>query len=155
MAKTTSVETKAAEKVLQAMDNHWFNPTIMARELVNGCGYYTQSKVMELVVEIIKQTAAQADNSWEEGLTSEALLMAERLNDMIEAFEPIPAQQLNKYIYGTEIDLFDLKYYSSYIAPDIHRIYTGPVDIFFCMGMRAKFSIYDQAKKIPEKFSRI
>ena len=58
---------------------------------LNGCGYYTQSKVMELVVEIIKQTAGQADNAWEEGVTSEALLMAERLNDMIEAFEPIPA----------------------------------------------------------------
>jgi len=91
MAKASSIETKAAEKVLEAMDSHWFNPTIMARELVNGCGYYTQSKVMELVVEIIKQTAGQFDNAWEEGVTSEGLLMAQRLNDMIEAFEPIPA----------------------------------------------------------------
>jgi DNA-binding LacI/PurR family transcriptional regulator len=91
MAKVSSVETKAAEKVLEAMDNHWFNPTIMARALVNGCGYYTQSKVMELVVEIIKQTASQFDNSWEEGLTSEALMMADRLNDYIANFEPINA----------------------------------------------------------------
>ena len=91
MAKTSSIETKAADKVLEAMDSHWFNPAIMARELVNGCGHYTQSKVMELVVEIIKQTAAQFDNAWEEGITSEGLLMAQRLNDMIEAFEPLPA----------------------------------------------------------------
>jgi DNA-binding LacI/PurR family transcriptional regulator len=91
MAKFTSIETKAAEKVLEAMDSHWFNPTIMARELVNGCGHYTQSKIMELVVEIIKQTASQFDNAWEEGVTSEALLMAERLNDMISNFEPINA----------------------------------------------------------------
>jgi len=91
MSKVASIETKAAEKVLEAMDNHWFNPTIMARALVNGCGYYTQSKVMELVVEIIKQTASQFDNSWEEGLTSEALMMADRLNDYIANFEPINA----------------------------------------------------------------
>ena len=91
MAKASSIETTAAEKVLEAMDSHWFNPTIMARELVNGCGYYTQSKVMELVVEIIKQTAGQFDNAWEEGTTSEALMMADRLNDYIENFEPITA----------------------------------------------------------------
>lgn len=89
--RSSSIETKAAEKVLEAMDSHWFNPTIMARELVNGCGYYTQSKVMELCVEIIKQTAGQFDNAWEEGTTSEALMMADRLNDYIQNFEPIEA----------------------------------------------------------------
>jgi DNA-binding LacI/PurR family transcriptional regulator len=91
MTKAKSTETKAAEKVLEAMDSHWFNPTIMARALVNGSGHYTQSKVMELVVEIIKQTAGQFDNAWEEGVTSEALMMADRLNDYIANFEPIDA----------------------------------------------------------------
>lgn len=89
MAKATSSETKAAEKVLEAMDNHWFNPVIMARALVNGSGYYTQSKVMELCVEIIKQTAQQFDNAWEEGVTSEALFMAQRLSDYIDNFAPL------------------------------------------------------------------
>ncbi len=89
MAKVSSIETKAADKVLEAMDSHWFNPTIMARELVNGCGYYTQSKVMELCVEIIKQTAGQFDNAWEEGFTSDALFMAQRLSEYIDNFEPI------------------------------------------------------------------
>ena len=84
-------EIKVAESLVNLMDDHWFNPTIMARELVNGCGYYTQSKVMELVVEIIKQTAGQFDNAWEEGTTSEALMMADRLNDHSENFEPITA----------------------------------------------------------------
>lgn len=91
MSKTQSTETKVADKMLEAMDNHWFNPSILARALVNGSGHYTQSKVMELVVEIIKQTAGEFDNAWEDGVTSEALLMAQRLNDMIEAFEPLPA----------------------------------------------------------------
>jgi DNA-binding LacI/PurR family transcriptional regulator len=89
MSKVHSIETKCAEKVIEAMDNHWFNPTIMARALVNGCGHYTQSKVMDLVVEIIKQVNGQFDNAWEEGETSEALLMASRLNDMIDNFETI------------------------------------------------------------------
>ncbi len=91
MSKVSSIETKAAEKVLEAMDSHWFNPTIMARALVNGCGYYTQTKVMELVVEIIKQTAQQFDNAWEEGVTTDALFMAQRLADYIDNFAPIDA----------------------------------------------------------------
>jgi len=91
MSKAQSTETKVADKLLEAMDNHWFNPSILARALVNGSGHYTQSKVMELVVEIIKQTAGQMDNAWEDGITSEALFMADRLNDYIQNFEPIDA----------------------------------------------------------------
>jgi hypothetical protein len=34
-------------------------------------------------------------------------------------------------------------------------IYTGPVDIFLCMGMWAILSVYDQAKKIAGIFGRI
>jgi hypothetical protein len=44
---------------------------------------------MELCVEIIKQTAGQFDNAWEEGFTSDALFMAQRLSDYIDNFEPI------------------------------------------------------------------
>jgi hypothetical protein len=33
--------------------------------------------------------------------------------------------------------------------------YTGPVDIFLCRGMWAKFSLYDSFKKIPEIFSKM
>lgn len=91
MAKAQTTETKVAEKLIEAMDNHWFNSTILARALVNGTGYHTQSKVMELCVEIIKQTAGQFTEAWEEGVTSEALMMADRLNDMISNFEPIEA----------------------------------------------------------------
>lgn len=89
--KAQTTETKVADKLIEAMDSNWFNPSILARALVNNSGYYTQSKIMELVVEIIKQTAGQFENAWEEGVTSEGLMMAQRLNDMIEAFEPIDA----------------------------------------------------------------
>lgn len=91
MAKAQSTETKVADKLIEAMDNNWFNPSILARALVNGSGHYTQSKIMELVVEIIKQTAGQFEPNWEEGHTSEALMMADRLNDYISNFEPINA----------------------------------------------------------------
>jgi hypothetical protein len=91
MSKAQSTETKVADKLIEAMDNNWFNPSILARALVNNSGHYTQAKIMELVVEIIKQTAGQFDNTWEDGITSEALFMADRLNDFISNFEPIEA----------------------------------------------------------------
>jgi hypothetical protein len=91
MAKTQSTETKVADKLIEAMDNNWFNPSILASALVNNSGHYAQAKIMELVVEIIKQTAGQFDNAWEDGVTSEALFMADRLNDYISNFEPIEA----------------------------------------------------------------
>lgn len=86
-----TVETKAAESILEAISNHYFNPAIMARHLVTNQGYYNIEKVMEMVVEIIKHTAIQFENVWEDGFTSEGLLMAARLSDYIENFEPIPS----------------------------------------------------------------
>jgi hypothetical protein len=83
------LETKVAEAILEGTDNNWFNPTLVAHALVTGQPIYTQDKVMDLIVEIIRQQSNRYDREWEEGRTSEGLMMASRLMDMITNFEPI------------------------------------------------------------------
>jgi len=85
MAEKT--EITVADKVIDLMGNHFFNPAIMARHLVTNQGSYIQGKVMDLAVEIIQHTAIQFDNAWEEGTTSEALFMAQRLSDYLTYFD--------------------------------------------------------------------
>lgn len=90
MAKK-ELETKVAETLLEAVDNHWFNPVLVAHQLVQQNTIYTQDKVMDLIVEIIAQMSLRYDREWENGNTSEGLMMASRLMDMIDNFQPIPA----------------------------------------------------------------
>lgn len=90
MAKKMA-ETKVIEALLEAVDNHWFNPTLVAHGLVSNQPIYTQDKISDLIVEIIKLQAHRYQNEWEHGRTSEGLMMSARLNDMVEAFAPIPS----------------------------------------------------------------
>jgi hypothetical protein len=90
MAKET-LENKVINVLLEALDNHWFNPTLVAHGLVSNNPIYTQDKLSDLIVEIIKQQSHRYNNEWELGRTSEGLMMSARLNDMVEAFEPIPS----------------------------------------------------------------
>ena len=90
MAKQT-IENKVINVLLEALDNHWFNPALVANGLVLNNPIYTQDKLADLVVEIIKAQSHRYNNEWELGRTSEGLMMSARLNDMIEAFEPIPS----------------------------------------------------------------
>jgi len=83
------LETKVAEAILEGTDNNWFNPTLVAHALVTNQPIYTQDKVMDLIVEIIRQQSNRYEREWEEGQTSEGLMMASRLMDMITNFEPI------------------------------------------------------------------
>jgi hypothetical protein len=57
MAKKTD-EQKLVEQIAQAVDNHWFNPSLAAQILVNY-PLYTQDKIMELMAEIIKLQAGR------------------------------------------------------------------------------------------------
>lgn len=81
------LETKVAEVILEGTDNNWFNPTLVAQALVTNNPIYTQDKIMELIVEIIKQQAARFKRQAEEGQTSEGLILASVLNEVIEEQE--------------------------------------------------------------------
>jgi hypothetical protein len=81
MAK--SKEEKLAEKVYEAMNDRAFNPTLLGRLLVNG-DLYNQDRLMHMVVEIVRQQANILDIMWENGRTSEALLLSSHINEVID-----------------------------------------------------------------------
>ncbi len=88
MAKKTD-EDKIAEQLQAVLDNHWFDPTIAASVIVNRFPLYTQDRLMELMKEIIKQQAGNFEPYWAEGITSEALMLASHLAEVIEMHEPL------------------------------------------------------------------
>ncbi len=88
MAKKTD-EDKIAEQLQAVLDNHWFNPVIAASVIVNRFPLYTQDRLMELMKEIIRQQAGNFEPYWAEGITSEALMLASHLAEVIEMHEPL------------------------------------------------------------------
>mgnify|MGYP003347911606 FL=1 len=86
MSKKTD-EQKIVEQLTQALDNHWFNPTLAAQMLIKH-PIYTQERLMELMKEIIKLQAHRFDVEWEHGQTSAGLMIASHLAEVIEMHEP-------------------------------------------------------------------
>jgi hypothetical protein len=77
-------EQKAVEVLVNAMDNHWFNPAIFANLIVNEQPLYTQDKLMELISYIIQYQSERFSVAVEEGETSDGLILANVLNEVIE-----------------------------------------------------------------------
>lgn len=77
-------EQKAVEVLVKAMDNHWFNPAIFANLIVNEQPLYTQDKLLELISYIIQYQAERMETAAEYGETSDALILAHVLNEVIE-----------------------------------------------------------------------
>lgn len=88
MAKRTS-EEKLAEVITEALDNHWFNPALFAHLIVKGTSIYTQDKLMELMSHVIKYQAGRFKDEWEHDQTSEGLMLASHLAEVIEMHEPL------------------------------------------------------------------
>lgn len=83
MAKSS--ETKVAEKLAEGLNNHTFSPAVLANILTTYYPIYTQDRLMELVKWIIKYNSLRMTTEWDKGKTSEGLLLADALNDLIEA----------------------------------------------------------------------
>ena len=83
MAKAN--EFKAAEKLTDYLNNANFSPAVMANVLTTEHTLYTQDRLMELVRYIIQYNSLRLKSEWDKGHTSEGLLLADALNDMLEA----------------------------------------------------------------------
>jgi hypothetical protein len=83
MAKAN--EFKAAEKLTDYLNNANFSPAVMANVLTTEHTLYTQDRLMELVRYIIQYNSLRLKSEWDKGYTSEGLLMADALNDILEA----------------------------------------------------------------------
>ena len=86
MAKKSD-EQKVIDKLVDMLDNHWFNPAIVANILVNEYPLYTQNQLMELVKHIIKYQRQRYYTEWEHGTTADSLMLADHLGDVIEMHE--------------------------------------------------------------------
>jgi hypothetical protein len=81
--KGKSKEEKLAEKIVEQIDNHYFNLSLLANILVNNNPIYTKEKLMSLAVNIIKVANEDFYTEWGGGRTSENLLLANALNDTL------------------------------------------------------------------------
>lgn len=80
-------EQKAVEVLVNAMNNHWFNPALFANMIVNEEPLYTQDKLIELISYIIKYQSMRFKSEAEQDITSEGLILANVLNEVIEENE--------------------------------------------------------------------
>lgn len=80
-------EQKAVESLVQALDNHWFSPAIFANLIVNEQPLYTQDKLIELMSYIIKYQSERFQIAAQNGETSEGLILANILREVIEEQE--------------------------------------------------------------------
>jgi len=91
-------EEKIAEQLAEVLDNVWFNPMLTAGYLVNGHSLYTNDQLMKLIIQIIKHQSDRFNVEWAGGRTSEALMLANHLNDVIEMHAPLNGNfDLEKY----------------------------------------------------------
>ena len=81
MKKTA--EEKLVEQIRQALDNHWFNPVMVAAMLVDENLFY-QDKINELVECIIERQARMYRLQWEQGYTNQGLTNSSYLQEVIE-----------------------------------------------------------------------
>ena len=84
MGKKKILEVALADTIAEALDNHWFNPAILADILVTDYPLYTQDKLIEMVAHIIRFEQQRFQTEWENGNTSEGLMLASALNDVLE-----------------------------------------------------------------------
>jgi hypothetical protein len=77
-------EQKAVEVLVNAMDNHWFNPLIFANLIVNEQPLYTQDKLVELISCILLYQSRRFRDEAEHDVTSEGLILANVLAEVIE-----------------------------------------------------------------------
>jgi len=87
MSKTP--EIKLAEQITNLSEDHWFNPAIMARYLVDQ-PYYTTDRIMELVAQIIKWGGRRHNDEltpggiYESNTSSEGLFLANELSKTLD-----------------------------------------------------------------------
>lgn len=87
MSKKKIPEAKAVEVLADLLDNYWFNPGVFANIIVNEYPLYTQDKLTELIVEIVKYQKQRFSRELEHGQTSAGLLFSDYMGSIIQANE--------------------------------------------------------------------
>jgi hypothetical protein len=83
MAKAN--EVKVAEKLADGLNDVTFSPAVLANYIITHYPIYTTERLMELVRYIVEYGAIEMKKEWEvNGRTSEGLLLADALKDILE-----------------------------------------------------------------------
>jgi len=80
-----AIESNLANEICKAVDWNYFNFAVLADILSTDTPLYTQDRIMELVKWIIKYESRRYEVEWEKGNTTEGLMLASALNDVLEA----------------------------------------------------------------------
>jgi hypothetical protein len=83
-----SPEQKLVKQVVEALDNHWFNPALFADIITTDYTVYTQNKLIELIKWIIRFEQRRFQYEWDTGMSSNELLQADALADVLNGMEP-------------------------------------------------------------------
>ncbi len=84
--KTT--ETKLANSIADAVEDHWFNPAILAHLLSNQ-PHYTIDRIMEVVAHLLKFNSKRFKADFEQGVSSEGLLLSNELNNHLNKLKSV------------------------------------------------------------------
>ena len=72
-------EQKLADDLANAVEDHWFNPAILAHLLSNQ-PHFNIDRIMEVVAHLLKFNSKRYKADFEAGVTSEGLFLANELN---------------------------------------------------------------------------
>lgn len=86
-------EQKIVEHLAEVVENHWFNPSLAAQLLIKY-PIYTQDRIMDLIVEIIRAQSARFDHEWEHDQTSEGLMLASHLAEVVQLHDPVDYNEI-------------------------------------------------------------
>lgn len=74
-----SKEQKLADDLANVVEDHWFNPAVMAHLLSNQ-PHYTIDRIVEILAYILKFNSKRYKADFEQGVTSEGLFLSNELN---------------------------------------------------------------------------
>lgn len=74
-----SKEQKLADDLANVVEDHWFNPAILAHLLSNQ-PHYTIDRIVEVLAHILKFNSKRYKADFEQGITSEGLFLSNELN---------------------------------------------------------------------------
>lgn len=74
-----SKEQKLADDLANVVEDHWFNPAILAHLLSNQ-PHYTIDRIVEVLAHILKFNSKRYKADFEQGVTSEGLFLSNELN---------------------------------------------------------------------------
>jgi hypothetical protein len=72
-------EQKLSDDFSNAVEDHWFNPSILAHLLSNQ-PHFTIDRLVEVVAHLIRFNSERYKADFKDGITSEGLFMANELN---------------------------------------------------------------------------